>query len=150
MSNRAVTIVLSLCIVVALIGGCTCGSVGTGVVAWGVAKGGWTWSGPAPVPGNSLMVLVVEEGDDRAKLPESQQHIFTSAAVREYLKSRNTKLRVLDEENTDVSKDEAWVAIAMARKRSAVPWILISNGRKGHEGPLPKSVDELLALLKRY
>lgn len=35
-------------------------------------------------------------------------------------------------------------------QQGALPWVIISNGKSGYEGPLPGTADEFLALLKRF
>ena len=39
---------------------------------------------------------------------------------------------------------------AVAFSQRSNPWIIISDGKKGYEGPLPKDVDATLELLKKY
>jgi len=39
---------------------------------------------------------------------------------------------------------------AMARPRTALPWILISDGVRGYEGPLPATITETLVLLRKF
>lgn len=39
---------------------------------------------------------------------------------------------------------------AVALSSKTLPWIVISTGKTGYEGPLPKTVAETLALLKKY
>ena len=41
-------------------------------------------------------------------------------------------------------------AFAMLRKRGALPWIVISNGVSGYEGPLPANPDETIKLMSKY
>ncbi len=54
------------------------------------------------------------------------------------------------DKDLDVSQQSRFWQNAMARKRDSLPWIIISNGRRGFEGPLPESPEALLELLKKY
>lgn len=108
------------------------------------------------LPAKGLMVLVVEETADRAKLPSEQVTIFTSAAVREYLDQKCAKdadghplWRFVDD---DIEADTLPTPLraAFEKQRAGLPWLGISNGRKGREGPLPENVEATLKLLKKY
>ncbi len=50
----------------------------------------------------------------------------------------------------DASQESQLWQDALKRKRGALPWLVISNGKSGFEGPLPATVDETLTLLKKY
>jgi hypothetical protein len=39
---------------------------------------------------------------------------------------------------------------ALKRPMESLPWIIISNGKTGYEGPLPKTTDELIELVDKY
>lgn len=104
---------------------------------------------PIPFPG--FRVLVVYD----SKLGVPQQ--TTAKAVRDYaaLKcvkgpdNKTAEYRVLDQE-TDVSNmTDVWKT-TMARKRASLPWIVVSNGKQGYEGPLPQTTEDTLTLLKKY
>jgi hypothetical protein len=115
---------------------------------------------PAPAPpiaGDGNRVLIVYETGDR--LPASQAAIITSGVLRDYLDAKTAKdefnptgaYRIWDQNVilTHPSVSPSWKA-AMARPRASTPWLVVSNGKTGFEGPLPKSVPDTLALLKTY
>jgi hypothetical protein len=54
------------------------------------------------------------------------------------------------DKDVDPSQESAVWQAAMKRPRASVPWLLVSNGKTGYEGPLPGTADDLLALLKKY
>lgn len=113
--------------------------------------------GPAPIPGDGLRVLVVYESADLTKYPASQVSALYSADLRDYLNShcakgpdgKTAEYRIWDQNVSTVNESKTWQD-AMKRNRAELPWIVISNGRDGYEGPLPKTKDELLKLLKTY
>ena len=106
---------------------------------------------PAPIKVEGFHVLMVEETAKRGELPPSQAMIFTAKAVRDFVREKggDEALRVLDQ-NDDMSQDLPLWREAMALPRQSVPWIVISNGRTGYEGPLPPTIDETLTLLNRF
>jgi hypothetical protein len=123
---------------------------------------------PTPVPTDlpfggmpGLRVLLVEESEQRSKLPASQVSIIQGKRVRDYLDSKcplsaDGKQReywMLDQ-NDDVSGlPQHWQdAMKRAKDKSGgkLPWVIIGNGKEAYEGELPKTVDEMLTLLKKY
>lgn len=108
-----------------------------------------------PIPTQGLRVLFVYETKDLSKLPSAQVQMLTAKTVLDYLDSHCAKdngapeYRKIDP-NADTSRmSEVWKQ-AMARPRSTLPWLLISNGKDGYEGVWPENTDELLKLLKKY
>lgn len=111
---------------------------------------------PPPIPGEGLRVLVVEDILERPTLPLSQQVVFTSQKVQEYLSSHCAKssdgspgFRFLLEGTNMADAPKEWQE-AMARPRKELPWVVISNGKSGTEGPLPKSEEAMLAELQKW
>lgn len=115
---------------------------------------------PIPLPG--LRVLIIEEQAERNKLPEGQRQILYSTAFRnDYLdkvctdgievpSKKEWRIFDKDEKYEAVAKDgERW-AKAMNRPRQSVPWIIVSNGKTGYEGPLPANPQEAMALIDKY
>lgn len=110
---------------------------------------------PAPMPGEGFRVLIVRETKDLSTLPPSQVAIFSSTDVRQYLNQKtvlegNQRAYRIWDQDTDVSREAQHWQDAMKRPRASVPWLLVSNGKDGYEGPLPKTVDEMLTLLKKF
>lgn len=112
---------------------------------------------PAPIPVAGFRVLMVYESADLSKMPAAQQVILYSKPVRDYLNAKcimgpdnkTHDWRIWDRDSDTSNESALWQA-AMKRPRASVPWIIISDGKKGYEGPLPATVDETLALLKKY
>lgn len=109
----------------------------------------------APIKAPGFRILIVEESSQRHTLPASQVAIFTSAAITEYANAKCAKIegvpefRVYDPDVPLTSESETWKE-AMAVARTSLPWLICSDGKRGYSGPLPKTVDETLAILKRY
>ena len=107
-----------------------------------------------PIHGPAFRLLIVEETSDRPRLPASQQAIFTSVSLRQYLKSHcvteadgTPAFRMIDK---DAELTGDWAATIHARPPRSYPWLYVTNGKSGFSGPLPRSVEELLKLLKPY
>lgn len=116
--------------------------------------------GPAPIPLSGFRVLFITESEDASDfndLSKEQREIFYSAEIRNYLNAKCVKgpdnktaeWRIVDP-NAEYSTDEQRWKDAANRKRGELPWIIISDGQKGFEGPLPANVEETLKLLKKY
>lgn len=113
-----------------------------------------TPSDVVPIPGDGLRVLIIYEQDDQAKYNASQLKQLYSLTFRQYLNSvcvKNTsgmpEYRVLDEE---VEGEQSIWLEAIKRKRDTLPWLIISNGKTGFEGPLPANEAETKALIERF
>ncbi len=112
---------------------------------------------PAPIVEEGFRVLVVFQDKELAKLPIKQQSILFSKNVRAYLNDKcasdnggQKAYWFLDAEAKFADNMPPWVKRTFDRKRDAVPWIIVSNGKTGWEGPLPKDETETLTLLKKY
>lgn len=110
---------------------------------------------PAPIPGEGFRVLIVRETKDLSNLPAAQVAIFSAREVREYLTSKcvlegNQRAFRIWDQDTDVSREAQHWRDAMKRPRQSLPWLLVTNGKEGYEGPLPANVPEMMALLKKY
>jgi hypothetical protein len=110
---------------------------------------------PAPIPEAGLRVLIVFETATAGAMPQKQQDILYTKAMRDYLNAKcvmgakNKEWRIYDANIAMDGETKLWQD-AMRRPRSAVPWILISNGKTGYEGPLPATVDEAKKLIDQY
>jgi hypothetical protein len=112
---------------------------------------------PAPIPAPGLHVLMVYESGELSKLPPAQLSVLYAKSIRDYLQAKcpvgpdgKTKEWRIWDQNTDASGDAPVWRDAMKRPRTSVPWIIVSNGTSGYEGPLPASIDEALKLLKQF
>jgi hypothetical protein len=116
---------------------------------------------PPPITEAGFRVLIVEETAERGKLPKDQLTILTSTEVRAYLNSHCVKgadgktpeFRIFDKD-TDVSHESQIWQKAMAAAKTTpgfvTPWLIVSDGKKGSDGPLPANVADMLAELKKY
>ena len=58
--------------------------------------------------------------------------------------------RVVDKDSPAVANAGVWPAALERTKGKPVPWVLISTGKIGFEGPLPTTKAEAMALVKKY
>lgn len=108
--------------------------------------------GVAPIEGPGFRVLFVgETGDD---MPQAVADIFYSPEITAYLNANCIKVdghpdfRRVDPDTQYTDQTNRFVK-ALARPRASLPWLIISNGVTGYEGPFPATVAETLALLKQ-
>lgn len=109
----------------------------------------------APIADAGFRVLIVEEAQERVKLPASQLTIFTSQELTDYCDAKCVKVnntpeyRIYDKDIQLTNESDVWKK-AMAIERKSLPWLIVSNGRSGYSGPLPLTIDETMQILKRY
>lgn len=113
--------------------------------------------GPAPIPAAGFRVLILYESAELSKIPPDQRQIIFSKDVRDYLNAKciagadgKTKEWRMFDKDTDVSSETSIWQAAMQRHPLSLPWMLISTGTSGFEGPLPANPADALTLLKKY
>lgn len=107
-----------------------------------------------PIAGGGNRVLIVFESGDLPTYPSGQVAAMQGAELSDYLRAKTARdaenpqgaFRIWDK---DVTTKTAWKDV-LARPRASHPWVVISNGKTGFEGPLPKTGPEIMALLKKY
>ena len=110
---------------------------------------------PAPIPVAGFRVLIVYESAEMTKYPIETQVIIAGADVREFLDKHcvdedgTPGYRIYDADINTANDLEVWQN-AMQRDRSELPWVIVSNGKTGFEGPLPDTPTEFLELCKKY
>lgn len=105
--------------------------------------------GPAPIPGDGLQVLFVYEGS--RPLTREESAIISGKAVRDKLTAACGKEWRVYDKDAPMDHDTVKWKVAMARPRTALPWVIISNPKgASYEGPLPKTADEFLKLLAKH
>ncbi len=131
-----------------------------------------------PIPNvTGLHVLVLYESGDASTLPAAQQAVLYGKTVRDYLNLKSPlgpdgkthQWRMWDKD-VDASNEQPLWQDALKRgldkvknwiqpkdkdgkpvgPTKAVPWIIVSNGKAGYEGPLPANVADMMTLLKKY
>ena len=111
---------------------------------------------PAPIAGDGFRVLLLYDTAKVSSLPAAQQEILFAGSIRDYLNQKAVKgssglpdWRFWDA-SIDASQDSKAFQDALKLPRTQLPWIIVSDGKTGFTGPLPASVDDALALLKKY
>lgn len=113
---------------------------------------------PKPTPEvltGPISVLIVEQDDDRLK-PGYEQYLnsMLSPTIRAYMDGHGNKINGVDWLVLDADADpqylfEFWQD-AFRKPRDSLPWIYITNNKVGYSGPLPKTEEETLNLLRKY
>jgi len=110
---------------------------------------------PAPIPDAGFRVLIVYETGDATKYPWETNAIIYGADVRKFLDTNCVKengqpgYRIYDPDVNIGGDLEVWKQ-AITRPRTSLPWVVISNGKAGFEGPLPKTPTAFLELCQKY
>lgn len=110
---------------------------------------------PAPIDGPGLRVLFISETG--ASLPREIDEAFYSTAIASYLNANCAKVdgfpdfrRVDTDDAARFTDPNHRFAKALARPRTALPWLIISNGVTGYEGPFPGGEAATLELIKSF
>lgn len=112
---------------------------------------------PAPIPVPGFRVLIVYETADLPKIAVGQQAIIYGKATRDYLNAKcvmgpdnkTKEYRIYDKDVSLAGESKLWQDV-MLRKMTSLPWLVVSNGISGFEGPLPSTVAEAMAIFERY
>ena len=106
-----------------------------------------------PIPISGLRVLVVYESSqagDVAKIIAAKDVVsYLDAKCAKGKDGKSPEWRFLDKD-TNLASADKWVKDAMARPRQSIPWLIVSNGVSGFEGPVPATAEATLALLKKF
>lgn len=108
---------------------------------------------PIKVPG--LRVLVVYETQKISSMTRDQRSILYDADLRAWMTANCVKVngvpewRMTDQNSPVALNSPIWLE-ALQRPRATVPWLLISNGVSGYEGPLPATKADMMSLLEKY
>lgn len=107
----------------------------------------------APIQAEGFKVMMFYE--EQKPIPAGQHSIIYGKTVREYLDKKcapEGKLKgywIVDQ-NTDLSGLAKHWQDAAKHPRTSVPWVIVSNGKTGYEGPMPATVAEMMTLLEKY
>lgn len=110
---------------------------------------------PAPIPADGLHVLVVIDGP---RLTAAQADALDGQAVRGYLNAtcppgpdgKTRQWRVWDRGVDPANEGKLWQDAFARTRGKPLPYVIVSNGKAGFEGPLPADEAALLALLRKY
>jgi len=104
----------------------------------------------APIDAEGMHILFVAESSDASALTKGQREILFALEGRNFLNSvAGDKWRAFDQHVQFTDPNEVW-AKALMRPRTSLPWVIISNGVTGFEGPMPGSLADLKKLVEEY
>jgi hypothetical protein len=110
-----------------------------------------------PIGAGGFAVLVTFDSSVTTR-PPGELSVLYGKAVREYLDANCVAdptapgwkaYRIWPADSDTARAPKLW-SDAFGKTRGSKDWILIGNGTGGYSGPLPKTVDETLALLKKH
>jgi hypothetical protein len=112
---------------------------------------------PALIDGDGNKVLIVYEAMQTDSLTKAQYNAVFGKEMRDFLDSKcavgsdgKTKEWRIFDKDVDMKLSPPQWSKAMKRERKSIPWIIISNGKTGYEGPLPATEAEIMSLLNKY
>lgn len=107
----------------------------------------------APIAGPGFKALIVY--DKTAVISAGQQSAIDGKTVRDYLESHCAKegsgkaYRIWPVQEDFTGAPAVWQD-AMKRPHPNIPWLVVSDGKTGFEGPLPKTIAETMTIFKKY
>jgi hypothetical protein len=121
---------------------------------------------PAPISAPGFRALIVEEVENRHRLPPGQLAALTSqgpGSLREYLKThcapgpdgKTPDATILDDDDTVELMPEYWRGVYEQRPREGLgearglPWWILSNGSTGVVGSLPTDEPSIVGAAKQ-
>lgn len=104
-----------------------------------------------PVQPGTRHVLIWRETDS-TRIPAGELQQFYGPEVRDWLDKKigREAYRIWDQHQVMGPKESPEWRKAAERRPKQVPWIVIQNGKTAHEGPLPATAAETLALLEKH
>ena len=108
-----------------------------------------------PVSDPGLHVLIIEETEERGKLTEDQRAVLASVPMNTFLDENCTKIngkpqwQVWDKD-TDITREADKWQTAMQIERPSLPWLIVWNGSRGTQGPLPETVEDAKQVISKY
>jgi hypothetical protein len=104
-----------------------------------------------------MHVLIIYDSSKVMNLPPSQIKVIYDQKLRTFLDSvtvmgpdgKTREYRIWDEGIVLTNVAQYWKDV-MARPHPTIPWIVISTGTTGYEGPLPGSTVETIELIEKY
>lgn len=106
-------------------------------------------------PFQGMAVLVVDDASKRMHLTATQQRIWTSSKLFDWLDEHTAvdgtghAYRFWDTGQSAQNAHEFW-RNGIRANRPSLPWYHVTNGKKSAEGPLPGSVDEFINVLEAF
>lgn len=112
---------------------------------------------PAPIDGVGLRVMMVYESASDEALSLGHKRVLYGVKFRKFLSEncvkdvdgKSSEWRFIDKDTQYTDATNRWVK-ALTRPRATTPWIVVSNGVTGYEGPLPESETEAIELVSKY
>jgi len=112
---------------------------------------------PSPINLPGFAVMFIEEQMDRGKVTTGQYNAMFGKAMRDWINANALKegtqpaFRFYDKDQAVSGDAKHWQDAFKRRPASfATPWIVVSNGVTGWEGPMPATEEETKALLSKY
>jgi hypothetical protein len=111
-----------------------------------------------PLPGApGFKVFIVYPKSDKSALTTGQVAAIYGQDVRQYLESKcavgpdgKTKQYRIWGDKEDASQSEKVWRDAYAKTRPSIPYMYVSDGKAGWEGPLPADLSATMSILKKY
>lgn len=114
---------------------------------------------PTPVPGKGNHVLIIEETNDRSKLPikqlsqlfDQEFHAWLKANTLVDAENRNGAWNIWDKDTDASMMPKIWPDL-LKRSRQSLPWVIVakSDGSVVYEGALPVDAQATKTLLSQY
>lgn len=112
---------------------------------------------PAPIALQGFAVMFIEEQGDRGKITTGQYNAMFGKPMRDWINTYAVKegtqpaFRLLDKDQATSGQAKHWQdAFKRRPQHFSTPWVIVSNGVTGWEGPLPQTEEEVKTLLSKY
>ena len=54
------------------------------------------------------------------------------------------------DKDVDTTNEARMWKDGLSRKGNQLPWLILSDGKQGYEGPLPNTMSETMAILRKF
>lgn len=103
---------------------------------------------PAPIELEEFYTVVIEDRSQRNQLSKEMIAALTSQQVEDAA-TRGGGVYELVDSAQDVRELPEPVQAAIKRT-TELPWLVVSNGDSGYEGPHPQTLEDTLATINKY